>query len=109
MAEQKQETPPETPAKVITEHRVVNVGISYRDPDQPVKGHGARFARKGEIVRLDADEAARLTALFAVVGKDDPAPKPRKAVGLPPSMTPYGGKPQMTNEEHAASVRAQLA
>jgi hypothetical protein len=103
---------PDTPAQGksdAVEHRVVILGISYADPDQDrSKVRGARFARRGDIVRLDPGEAQRLRALGAVVGVDEPDPEPEVPL-LPASESPYGGQPLVSQEEHAANAHARQA
>jgi hypothetical protein len=91
--------------KDSAEFRVVNLGASYKLPGQT---EGARFAVKGEVISLDADEATRLRELGAVVGKDEPDPVPSVLVGGNPD-NPVGGIPLESQDAHAAKVEAAQA
>ncbi len=79
-------------------YRVVILGASYKLPGKP---NGNRFARKGELIELDDQEAERLLGLGAIVpdGEADPVPP-----GLPDG---FGGVAQESLEEHAKKAKAK--
>lgn len=85
------------------EYRVVNCGASYKLPGVETS---RRFALKGEIIELDAEEAERLRELDAVVGKDEPDPE---RVMPDTGDNPVGGTELESKEDHAAKVKKARA
>jgi hypothetical protein len=89
------------------EFKVINCGASYCLPGNP---DSRRFARKGEVISLDADEEARLRDLDAVVarGEREDIAEVAPRDGLEVAGEEHA-QPLQSQEEHAENVEKEIA